>query len=166
MFEKFYPDIYIDSVFELPLDLFAEKGVRALVFDIDNTLTPYDEAYPDSSIVELIAFLSDKGFKPMILSNNNRERVHKYNSRLRIPAVFKGGKPGTKKLMKLLASSGESPKTAAFIGDQIFTDVLCGHNAGMLSVYVHPICERDQLITKVKRPLDKIVLDEYFKKMY
>lgn len=165
MFEKFYPDLYINSVFELPLDLFEQRGIKALVFDIDNTLTPFDVAYPGPEIIDLFDFLKKRGFKPLILSNNNKQRVHEYNSYLKVPCIYKGGKPLANKLLKLIKSVGEKPETSAFIGDQIFTDVLCGHNAGMLSIYCRPICKRDQLVTKIKRPLDKIVLNEYFKKM-
>ena len=36
--ERFFPDIYIRSVFELPLEELKARGIRGLVFDIDNTV--------------------------------------------------------------------------------------------------------------------------------
>ena len=36
----FFPDIYVKSVFELPLEDLKKLGIRGLVFDIDNTVAP------------------------------------------------------------------------------------------------------------------------------
>ena len=57
LLERFFPDIYVKSVFELPLEDLKKLGIRGLVFDIDNTVTPFDVAEPDEEIVELFAFL-------------------------------------------------------------------------------------------------------------
>ena len=57
------------------------------------------------------------------------------------------------------------PKEAALIGDQIFTDVLCGNRAGVVSILTAPICDRDQFVTKIKRGIEKQVLKIYFKKV-
>ena len=91
--ERFFPDIYIRSVFELPLEELKARGICGLVFDIDNTVAPFDVAEPEESIVELFAYLRREGFRLCILSNNSRERVHLFNTRLRTLAVHKAGLP-------------------------------------------------------------------------
>ena len=53
LLERFFPDIYVKSVFELPLEDLKKLGIRGLVFDIDNTVAPFDVAEPDEEIVEL-----------------------------------------------------------------------------------------------------------------
>ncbi len=63
LLERFFPDIYVKSVFELPLEDLKKLGIRGLVFDIDNTVAPFDVAEPDEEIVELFAFLRKEGFK-------------------------------------------------------------------------------------------------------
>ena len=50
-----FPDLYISSVYELPLEELKKKGIRGLVFDIDNTIAPYDVAEPDDSIIKFFA---------------------------------------------------------------------------------------------------------------
>ena len=62
LLERFFPDIYVNSVFELPLEDLKKLGIRGLVFDIDNTVAPFDVAEPDEEIVELFAFLRKEGF--------------------------------------------------------------------------------------------------------
>ena len=59
---------------------------------------------------------------------------------------------------------GTDISSTAIVGDQVFTDVWCGHNAGMLSIMTAPICGRDQFVTKIKRPLEKIVMAFYFRR--
>ena len=42
--ERFFPDLYIQSIYDLPLAELKEMGIRGLVFDIDNTVAPFDVA--------------------------------------------------------------------------------------------------------------------------
>ena len=93
-----FPDIYIPSVYELPLNELKKKGIRGLVFDIDNTIAPYDVAEPDENIIKLFQMLKKEGFRICILSNNNKKRVKTFNQKLKVLAVHKAGKPGIKKL--------------------------------------------------------------------
>ncbi len=162
--ERFFPDIYIKSVFELPLADLKRLGIRALVFDIDNTVAPFDVAEPEEAIVELFATLRKEGFKLCILSNNKKRRVQRFNRRLHALAVHRAGKPGIRKLLRTLAQMEVTPAQAAMVGDQVFTDMWCGHRAGLLCVMTAPICNRDQLITKVKRGAERQVMRIYFKK--
>lgn len=164
LLERFFPDIYIRSVFELPLDDLRKLGIRALVFDIDNTVAPFDVAEPDEAIVALFRYLRKQGFKLCILSNNTKERVHLFNEKLGALAIHKAGKPGIKKLNRAMEIMGTTPYSTAMVGDQVFTDMWCGHKAGLLCVMTAPICNRDQLITKVKRGAERQVMKVYFKK--
>ncbi len=162
--ERFFPDIYVKSVFELPLDELRKLGIRGLVFDIDNTVAPFDVAEPDEEIVELFAYLRKQGFKLCILSNNTKERVHLFNQRLKALAVHKAGKPGIKKLNRAMKIMGTEPDSTAMVGDQVFTDMWCGHRAGLFCIMTAPICNRDQLVTKVKRGAERQVMKAYFRK--
>lgn len=164
MLTELFPQIYIKSIYELPLKTLKERSIRAIAFDIDNTVAPYDIAEPDDRLIEFFKNLTEQGFKLIILSNNNKRRVELFNQKLGATAIYKAGKPGTKKLRSTLESLGVDPKHAALVGDQIFTDVWCGNRAGVLSVLTAPICNRDQLVTKVKRGLESQILKIYFKK--
>ncbi|KXL54454.1 mitochondrial PGP phosphatase [Anaerotignum neopropionicum] len=162
--ERFFPDIYVKSVYELPLEELKARGIKGLVFDIDNTVAPFDIAEPENDLIELFLFLKKQGFRLCILSNNNQERVKLFNKNLKTLAVHKAGKPGVRKLRLALEKLELSAKNTAMIGDQIFTDMWCGHRAGLTCILTAPICNRDQLVTKVKRGLEKQVLKVYFKR--
>lgn len=162
--ERFFPDLYIKSVYELPLEVLQQKGIKGLVFDIDNTIAPFDVAEPDEALIDFFAKLRKMGFRICILSNNNKARVQLFNRNLKTLAVHKAGKPGTKKVKRALEKLYISPQNAAIVGDQVFTDMWCGHQAGMYCIMTAPICERDQFVTKIKRGLERCVMRVYFKR--
>ena len=41
MFRKFYPDKWVDSAYEIDYEELYRRGIRGLLFDIDNTLVPH-----------------------------------------------------------------------------------------------------------------------------
>lgn len=50
MFQCFYPDIWLDSTYEIDFEKMRKKGIRALIFDIDNTLVPHGAPADDRAI--------------------------------------------------------------------------------------------------------------------
>lgn len=162
--ERFFPDLYIQSIYDLPLAELKEMGIRGLVFDIDNTVAPFDVADPDEKLIDFFAQMQDMGFRLCILSNNNKERVHRFNKPLKALAIHKAGKPNPRKMKQALKRLGLVPQEAAMVGDQVFTDMWCGHRGGLYCIMTAPICDRDQLITKVKRGAERKVMQVYFKR--
>ena len=57
--ERFFPDLYIRSIYDLPLQELKEMGIRGLVFDIDNTIAPFDVADPDERLIAYFEKLRD-----------------------------------------------------------------------------------------------------------
>jgi len=55
-------------------------------------------------------------------------------------------------------------KNIGVIGDQLLTDVLGANRTGMYSILVKPINEKDILITRIKRPFEKKIMDKYLNK--
>ena len=49
-------------------------------------------------------------------------------------------------------------------GDQILTDVIGANRVGMYSILTKPIDKRDIIITKIKRPIEEIIIKGYLKK--
>ena len=49
-------------------------------------------------------------------------------------------------------------------GDQIFTDVLGANRVGMFSILTKPIDKRDIFVTKIKRPLEELIIKRYLQK--
>ena len=41
MFRTFYPDEYVVSAYVIDFEKLYKRGIRGLIFDIDNTLVPH-----------------------------------------------------------------------------------------------------------------------------
>ena len=67
LLEKFYPDERRNSVYEIDFDSLYRKGIRGLIFDIDNTLVPHG-ASATEGIERLFNELKRMGFKTCLLS--------------------------------------------------------------------------------------------------
>ena len=37
MFERFFPDVYMESTYAVPFEKLYEEGIRGVIFDIDST---------------------------------------------------------------------------------------------------------------------------------
>ncbi len=81
MFKKFYPDEAVESAWEIPYEELYGRGVRGLLFDIDNTLTGHG-ADATSQVLALMERLKKIGFRIMFLSNNDEERVSRFNKEI------------------------------------------------------------------------------------
>ncbi|NMA83815.1 MAG: YqeG family HAD IIIA-type phosphatase [Epulopiscium sp.] len=163
MLKRFFPDLYVDSIYHIPYETLKKNQIKGLVFDIDNTLVPFDVATGDQRLVTHFKELTRLGFQICLVSNNSEERVTIFNQDLQVEAIHKAQKPlrrSFKKAMKLLKTN---PKTTAIIGDQVFTDVWGGNRIGMTTVLVRPVVDRDEWITKIKRGLEKKILKVYLK---
>lgn len=164
MLEIFFPNLYLKSIYSLPLEKLKAQNIDTLFFDVDNTLAPYDIPEADDSLFEYLNSLKLKGFKVGIISNNSKKRVSAFNRRLNIYAVHRACKPIPLKLEGAISRIGAAKKNTAIIGDQIFTDIFCGKLAGIYTILIKPISQKDQFVTKIKRGLENRVIKEYLKK--
>ena len=160
----YYPKEYLDSVKDIQIDFLNKNNIKALILDVDNTILDFDKNIPEG-IKQWCEDLKEKGIKFCIVSNTNKvDKVKKAATCLDIPYFYFARKPsksGLKKAVKLLE---EKPENIAAVGDQIFTDVIGANRCKMYSILVKPISEKDILITRIKRPLENIVIKRYVKK--
>jgi hypothetical protein len=164
MFEKLFPNAYVDSIFDIDYQKLYKEGKRGILFDIDNTLVPYDIAHPYDEVIELFNHIKQLGFKICLVSNNNRERVIKFNEKLKVYAIHKAQKPFTRQLKKAMIYMKTQRSETVIIGDQVFTDVLGGNKLGLKTILVVPIQEKEEWITKIKRGAEKKILNLYMKR--
>ncbi len=162
MFQKFYPDEYLDSTYVIDFDALYRKGYRGVIFDIDNTLVPHG-APADERAKELFAHLKELGFQCCLLSNNKRERVEMFNEEIQVHFIEKANKPSRKSYRRAMELMGTNLETTLFVGDQLFTDVYGARRTGIYSILVKPIHPKEEIQIVLKRYLERIVL--YFYKL-
>ena len=160
MLETFYPDRMAGSAYEIPYEHYQAKGIRGIIFDIDNTLVPHG-APADARARALFSRLHSLGLKTCLLSNNKEPRVASFAREVESPYIYKAGKPGTSGYRRAMNEMGTEEKTTLFVGDQLFTDVYGANRAGIFSILVKPIHPREEIQIVLKRFLEKPVLYFY-----
>ena len=157
--KKFFkPNLYELSIFDIDLEKLKEIGIKGFIFDVDNTIVPYDTPLPDEKIKNWFKKIEEMGFLSYIASNNNKGRVEHFASELNIGFMPKANKPLTKNLKQISKKMGISPKETAMIGDQLFTDMLGGNMAGMFTVLIEQISPVEGKFIKFKRIFEKLIL--------
>ena len=162
LFKRFYPDMRLNSVYEVDFDRLYKKGIRGLIFDIDNTLVPHG-ADADERIEKLFGELKKMGFKTFLLSNNKLERVKRFNANIRSLYIYKAGKPNAVNYITAMRMMGTGKENTVFIGDQLFTDIWGAKKAGISTILLNPIDKKEEIQIVLKRYLEKIVVNTYEK---
>lgn len=160
IFERFYPDEYLDSTYEIDFKRLYADGYRGVIFDIDNTLVPHG-APADRRSIALFQMLREIGYETMLLSNNKEPRVKMFNDEVHSCYIYKAGKPAVKNYVKAMELMGTVPETTMFVGDQLFTDVWGAKKAGIRTWLVKPIHPKEEIQIVLKRRLEWIVLFFY-----
>ena len=163
MFQKFFPNEYYDSTYHIDFQAFYDKGYRAVLFDVDNTLVEHD-APANARAKTLIRQLKDMGYGVCFVSNNDEERVKSFNDQVGAAYVYKAGKPSAKGYVQAMQKLGTDRTNTLFVGDQIFTDIWGANNAKLYSILVQPIAKHEEIQIVLKRIPEKWVLHCYLKK--
>ncbi len=159
-----YPDFYFDNVRDVKLEFLQKNNIKGLILDIDNTLIDFDRKFEDGT-EQWVDDLKKAGVKFCIVSNTNKVDKVKYVAEtLDIPYFYFSKKPFKKGFMKAKDEMGLKVENIAAIGDQIMTDVIGANRCKMFSILVKPIAEKDIFITRIKRPIENIIIKRYLKK--
>lgn len=136
------PDLLLRSIYEVTPDFVRSHGLRLLLLDLDNTLSPYEIDEPTDELRSWLAEMRGAGAEPFIFSNNRGGRPELFAGKLGVGFVGRAKKPSPRRLLSLLDERQIGKNEAALIGDQIYTDIFCARRAGVLAVAVRPIDAR------------------------
>ncbi len=151
LLDNFIPDEIVRSVSDVNLDELEDSGIRGLLIDVDNTLISHGslEMTPDR-----LAWAEEamRRFSTCLVSNSVRgKRVRHICEHLGCEGIavwtwdrkpFRGG------IRRALRLTGTQPQETAMIGDQLLTDVLGGNRAGLQTIWVEKIYEREFIFTR------------------
>lgn len=155
------PDAVVASVTEVTPDFLRERGVRAVLVDLDDTLLAAGSERLEPLFEGWLESLRDAGMPVVILSNGSHARVAHWAERLGVVGLPLMGKPFGRAFRQGLHRLGTPACETAMVGDQLFTDVLGANRAGMVSVLVAPLSPGRLLHTRVLRHLERVFLRRY-----
>lgn len=155
------PHYCAKSIYEVPYDDLRKKGLRVLFCDLDNTVTAFDSPLPDEKFLNWIQLRTKEGWKIYILSNNGEKRVLEFCEAAGLEGYSNLYKPLPFRTKGIVKELHLSCKKIAFIGDQVFTDVIMSNQLGFYSVLVDPVASGDLLKTKLNRAMEKLVRNRF-----
>lgn len=164
MVEKYRPDIYQKSIYYINYDKLYKKGIRCLLFDLDNTITPSYIDKPTKRLKKLFDELKDKGFKIVIISNSTKHRIEPFKNGLYVDACAFSLKPRKDKYEKILEKLKLKHTEVAAIGDQLLTDIKGANKMDIVSILVNPLSSKDNTITILARIAEKFIFSYLEKK--
>ncbi len=154
-FAFFKPDMAYCDVYGITPEVLTEMGIKGVVFDIDNTIAPYEVIRPTDEMNAYFDSLKNAGIQMAFVSNNNGDRVNIFNEDLGLFYVSKAGKPSPKGVMRCIEYFGLEKDQVIAVGDQIFTDCVAAHRAGIKCILVKPIKDKKTLFFRFKRWMEK-----------
>ncbi|MHB1418961.1 MAG: YqeG family HAD IIIA-type phosphatase [Bacillota bacterium] len=158
MLSLLMPDLYVKSLLDIPMEMFAEKGIRGLIIDLDNTIMEWNRDQLRQEVVNWFGSLEGYQLKSCLVSNNSKDRVSRIAGTLNIPSLPKAGKPRRRAFNQAMQVLGTKVQETAVIGDQVFTDVLGGNRLGLLTVLVVPVSKHEFIGTRLVRQVERLVL--------
>lgn len=156
--EEYMPDVYGKSIYTIDYTKLLSRGIKCLLFDLDNTIVPSHENVPPKKAKELFTGLKQKGFRVIIYTNSPMIRLRGFKNYFGVDGVSSAFKPFTYKLKRLLKKYNLAASEVAIIGDQLMTDVKVGNKVGITTVLIEPISKKDFVLTRINRRHERKVM--------
>ena len=143
--KMFVPECIFNNIYEINAEILLNSGKVGLVFDIDNTVAPYEMPRPTQEVKDYFSSLVKAGMQIAFVSNNKNTRTDIFNEELGFFCVTEASKPSPKGVLKCIEHMKLDKEKMLLIGDQIFTDCLAAHRAGIECYLVKPIKDKKTL---------------------
>lgn len=162
--EIYVPDIYQENIYKINYETLLSRGIKCLIFDLDNTIAPISNKKPTKKLKDLIEELKDMKFKILIVSNSPKKRVEPFKDILGVDSAYFSCKPLKKKYKKILHIYNFKPSQIAAIGDQLLTDIWGANRMDFTSILVNPMGTTDYALTKINRFIEPFIYNKLEKK--
>lgn len=153
--EIYVPDIYQKNIYTIDYDMLLSRGIKCLIFDLDNTLVTITERIPREETKVLFKDLKGKGFKIYLASNSIKARVKPFHEELKIDYLCSVRKPHVDKINELITNSKFGLDEIAMIGDSMMDDVVCGNTIGITTILLDQIDKKEFPVARFKRHKEK-----------
>ncbi len=155
------PDIKLDKVTDISLEILKKYNITHLILDVDNTLSTHHGHILTEGLTEWLELMNNNGIGLMVLSNSKEKRVKPFAEKIGLPFISLGMKPLPFGYIRALNALGSNRKNTAIVGDQIFTDVLGGNIVGVKTLLLTPIKLETTAGFIFKRKIERLVFKLY-----
>ena len=154
--DKYMPDIYQKNIHTIDYKKLYNRGIRCILFDINNTLVSKDSKTIDNKLKELFESIKKIGIKPVIYANDFKKRVNYFMNELgcdrysHVHSIFNNS------MDNILEEFKESE--IALVGDEMINDISYGNKYGITTILVNPISTYDGFLSCSRRGKEKRVM--------
>ena len=153
--EIYVPDIYQENIYKINYEMLISRGIKCLLFDLDNTLIKIREINVNDDIKKLFQKLKKKGFKILITSNSIKTRVKPIAEELKIDYISNCKKPNIERINEYIKTSKFGLDEIAIIGDSMMDDVVCGNTIGITTILQDQISKMEFPLARIRRIKEK-----------
>ena len=132
------PQYVFKDVTHITPEWLAEKGIRALVLDIDNTLTADRSQELPAEVAQWLEEMRKAGVALTIVSNGAEQRVKPFARKLGLAYLYRAAKPLPFALMVARRRMGVKRREMAMVGDQLYADRMAAALYGIPGLMVVP----------------------------
>ena len=157
----FKPDIKLNRITDISLQLLKKNSINTLILDVDNTLSTHHGTVLVDGLVDWLDSMKKSGIKLIILSNSKEKRVGPFAENLNLDYVSLGLKPLPFKYFTAIKKIGGKRKSTAIVGDQLFTDCFGAKLSGITAIILNPILPEPMLSFRIRRNLEKKLYKKY-----
>lgn len=151
------PDYNLKSIYEINLDELQQKGIKAILFDLDSTLMASKSGTYTDEVYSFIKKVEEKFFIAVVSNNKNPKYIEKVRLISHFPLLFNACKPKTGIVEKFLKQHNLNPKDCALVGDRPLTDILCGKRLGCKTILVDSItADKESKLVRFVRALERL----------
>lgn len=158
------PEYLFADITHITPEFLREKGITALVLDVDNTLTGHNSQALEPSVEQWLRQMRENGIHLTILSNNSAQRVSPFAQAIGLEWVSFACKPLTFGLHRAQKRLKIPRRQMAMVGDQLFTDRLAAAWFGIRAFVVLPRSADFKKGILFKRRLEKPFLRKYYRR--
>ena len=151
------PDIKLERVTDITVELLKKYGIEALILDVDNTLSTHHGEILTDGLPQWLEYIKENGIRLTVLSNSKEKRVKPFAEKITLDYISLGLKPLPFGYIRAVKKLKKKRKNIAIVGDQIFTDIIGGNCVGVKTVLLTPIKPEDGFSFKIRRKLEKFI---------
>lgn len=153
------PDYNLKSIYDINLEELKQKGIKAILFDLDSTLMASKTAFYSEKTLNWLNNVRKDFFIAVVSNNHNPAYIEKVKKVSDFPLVFTAKKPDTKAAKDFMDKNNLQGETTAFVGDRPLTDTLCGKRLGCTTILVDSIsADIEKPIVRFVRKLERLTV--------
>ena len=152
------PKIKLERVTDITIDILNKYGIKALILDVDNTLSTHHGQVLTDGLPEWLDTMRQNGIKMTVLSNSNSKRLTPFAKKIGLDFISLGLKPLPFGYLRALKRLGTGKNETAIVGDQLFTDTMGGNFVGVTTILLTPIKLETSLRFRMKRRVERYLI--------